>query len=135
MALSINASEVIPGTNAVLAQALAGEAITAGQPILVIANVAYNTNNDPEDRAGVCHGIACHSTLTGQPCNYIVSGDLEVDDALMGQGLSYYVGNADGEIEAESGVSDARCVTRLGVARLPNTLVVNIDMTGAVIAK
>ena len=63
MALSITASNVVPGANATLNNATAGEAITAGMPIVVVAGVAYKTNNAGNDRAGACHGIAARAKL------------------------------------------------------------------------
>ena len=130
MALSITASNVVPGSNASLSQATAGEAITAGMPIVVVAGVAYKTNNAGNDRAGTCHGIAAHSTLTGQPCNYQSSGDLAVGTSVLTQGAQYYVGNADGEIEEVGSLSENASITILGTARDDATLALDIRVTG-----
>lgn len=129
--VAVTAASVIKGTGAsVVSGTLAGETITAGQPVYLNAadGKLYRALNDTSAHAQVV-GIALHAALAGQPLAYQTSGNLTFNAALT-VGIIYVVSANAGGIAPAADLAAGKFVTILGVAVSTTSLALNIWASG-----
>ena len=129
--LSITAAQVRCQSVDQLKSALAGEAITAGEPLYRVGSTVYLADaNDTEVKARVC-GIAVHDAALGQVVAYQEAGDIVLGaGAAMTVGVVYVLATTAGGIcpLVDIATSDDY-LTILGIASTASTLKLNIWVT------
>lgn len=124
--ISITATAVVPGSNAITAQGTAGTTITAGQAVYVDANgVLQLADCDSATAAAKAPvGIALNGGSTGQPIVYTRGGDLTLN-AVLTKGARYYLSATAGGIAPEADMTGSgKDVVLLGIARSTTVLAV-----------
>lgn len=134
-ALSITAANVVAGSNATRDNGIAGEAISAGQPIYINSTtnrVMLADTNSATAEARISKGIALNGGSAEQPVAFIKEGDLTVG-AVLTKGVAYYLGGAPGAIVpvADLTTGDYTCI--LGIAKSTSVLGVKIQSAGVAI--
>ena len=135
---TITASEVTPGSGAVIAYALAGEAVAAGEAIYLDAS----DNNEAKlalaagtaAQAAVA-GIAINSAAAGQTVGYVKQGDVNLDTAALtgaGKGEVTSLSTTAGKICPNEDVASGEYVTVIGTMKTsnPGVLTVSIIQSG-----
>lgn len=123
-AITVTASAVIPGTTARLEDFIAGEAVTAGQPVYIKASdgKAYKADANASSEAAGAKGIAVNSAPgAGQPLKVQTAGTLAFG-AILTNGEIYCVGATAGDIVPEGDLTTGWYVTILGVATSTSNL-------------
>lgn len=134
-ALSITASSVVAGSNAVRDSGIAGEAITAGQAIYVNSatnRVMLADTNSATAEARVAKGIALNGAGSEQPVAYIKEGDLTVN-AVLTKGVGVYLGGAAGAIVPVADLTTGDYTCFLGIAKSTTVLAIKIQSAGVAI--
>ena len=135
-ALSVTASQVLPGANAVIAHGTAGATITAGQPVYLSATDGFYYPADSNLAAGQLNikGIALNGASAGQPVDFQTAGTITLGaGAAPTVGVVYVVGAvAAGDIAPTTDVTTGWMVTILGVGGATNTIVLCISNSGQV---
>lgn len=92
--LAITASAVVAGSNAVVASGTAGETITAGQTVYADSADSSKLKKATHTNASTANvvGIALNGASLNQPIDYIVSGDLAMNAAMVKRTV-YVLGN------------------------------------------
>ena len=132
--LTVTASQVIPGVDAVLARGTAGGTITAGHPLYRDSTdgnrlKAARANADATSR---CVGIALEGASDGQPVIYQTDGHVTVGaGANPEDGESYYVSDsAAGGIMPVGDFTTGDYVAFLGIANADDQINLRILATG-----
>lgn len=134
--LSITAANVIAASTASQASAIAGETITAGQPVYVSSGTAYKADRNASQTAARVNGIALHGSLAGQPLAYCTAGALTLGSVMVA-GTTYALSDTAGSIcpyaDITNGASSGTdYVSILGVASSSSVLQVSITNTETV---
>lgn len=135
-ALSIMATSVVAGAGAVIQNGLAGEAITAGQPLYLDTSTGKFLKADANaagSAARVPLGIALNGASLNQPLAVQKKGDITIG-ATLTAGVAYYLGSAAaGTIVpvADLTTGDYPCI--IGLAKTTTVLTLDIVSTGAVL--
>lgn len=137
-AYTITASEVTPGSGAVIAYAIAGEAITAGQAIYLDAsdnNEAKLAQADGTAAQAACVGVAINGAAAGQTVGYVKQGDVNLDTAALtgaAKGEVTSLGATAGGLYPNEDVQTTEYVTVVGVMKTsnPGVLTVSIIQSG-----
>ncbi len=134
--LSITPAQVIKGSNAVVKSGIAGENITAGEPLYIDtdnANVLKLAGSNGTALIGTVAGIALHGADTSQPIDYQSAGSITLGDgAAMTVGEIYLASNTLGGIAPEADVSTSLdYVSMLGVATTTAVLSLKVFNSGA----
>ncbi len=132
--ISITASSVVPGSNAVIASGTAGETITAGQTVYADATASNKLKKAANTSATTANvvGVALNGASADQPIDYIVSGDLTLNAALTAA-TCYVLGSGAGGISASAdldGSTNTRYGTVLGISSSTTNLKVGIVASG-----
>jgi hypothetical protein len=130
--LSITVANVVAGANAVKETGIAGETITAGQPVYKDAASkrfmkAKSTSAVPG--ASVAYGIALHGSLLYQPLTVQKSGDITIGSAIT-VGSAYYLSETAGGIEPVADLAAGENVCVLGFAKTTTVLDLKISNPG-----
>lgn len=130
-ALTITAANVGIGSDAVVAQVEAGEAVTHAMPVYYsIANADYRkADADAEDTAQV-YGISITASTGDSTYLAVIRSGSLVLGSILTQGTEYYLGTTAGEIIPKGDLATGDYVTRLGIATSATTLKVDIRNTG-----
>jgi hypothetical protein len=130
-AITITPANVLPGAGATYQGALAGESVTAGQPVYVKAadGKLYKADANASAEAAAAVGIAAHASLAGQRLSYYTGGTVAFG-AVLTVGEVYYVGAAGGDIVPSADVVAGWYVTRLGIATSTGNLLMDLNATG-----
>ncbi|CAL8972887.1 hypothetical protein RHODGE_RHODGE_01032 [Rhodoplanes serenus] len=128
--ISITATAVVAGSDAVTAQGTAGATITAGQAVYIDANGVLQLADCDAGTAGNIArspvGIALNGGATGQPIVYMKAGDLTLNAALT-KGARYYLSATAGGIAPEADMTGSgKDVVLLGIARSTTVLAVRM---------
>ena len=131
--LTITAANVSAGANATLDTGTAGATITAGQPVykdLTDSGKLKLTDKDAAATA-VAAGIAVHGASSGQPIDYIKSGDLNLVGGVT-RGRIYVVSSTAGGIASATDIATGgtQYVTTLGVGTATSVLSVRVQVSG-----
>lgn len=128
--LTITASSVAAATSAEKGDGTAGETITAGMPLYqAAADGKYYKAISSSSAAATVAGISLHAALSGQPIQFIKSGNLTAG-ASMTRGMIYSVSATAGAIMPYTDYAAGQYVSRLGVAANTTVLVVGIANSG-----
>lgn len=133
--LSITATAVVPGADAVIEHGTAGATITAGQTVYLDEVTTGRYKLADADGTGMTRtrGLALHGASDGQPLAIIKEGLLTVN-AVLTAGVSYFQSPSPGGIAPRADVLTGDYVTELGIAVSTTSLRVKIDYSGVVSA-
>ena len=131
--LTITAANVSAGANATLDTGTAGATITAGQTVykdLTDSSKLKLTDKDAAATA-VAAGIAVHGASSGQPVDYVKSGDLNLVGGVT-RGRIYVVSSTAGGIASSTDIAtgSTQYVTTLGVGTATSVLTVRVQVSG-----
>lgn len=121
--ISITATAVAPGTDAVIRNGTAGATITAGQPVYLDANNRYQLA-DSDSATALARspvGHALHGASSGQPLAIIETGDLTLN-AVLTAGLAYYLSKTAGGICPVADIASGGYPVVLGIAKSTTVL-------------
>lgn len=130
--LTITASSVVAGTDAVKETKLAGAAITAGQAMYVDATSGKFLLADSDSAtaaAKTATHIALNDAALNQPMTGIKSGDLTVG-AILTAGATYFLSNTAGGICPDADVGTGENVCQVGIAKSTSVLAVRFVTPG-----
>ena len=133
--LSITATSVVQGSNAVTEAGLAGAAITAGQVVYRDDTSRKFLLADSVSATAATRrplGIALNGAALNQPVVVQKAGDVTIGAALTA-GVVYYLSGTAGGIcpAADLASGDYPCV--IGMAKTTAVLTIDIQTTGAVL--
>ena len=129
--ISVTATAVLPGSNAVTENGIAGATLTAGLAVYKEAatgtwKVADNNSATAEVRQAT--GIALNGGAAGQPVRVLRSGDLTMN-AVLTAGVAFYLSDSGGICPvADLGAGEYVCL--LGMAKSTTVLAVDIQYPG-----
>ncbi len=131
--LSITASQVLPSTNAIKAQGVAGATITQGQPLCKVADGTLKPADANDSTLnGNIVGIALNAASTGQPVTYETGGDITLGaGAAPVSGVVYVVSGTPGGIAPAADIASGWKVITLGVGNASNGLRLGLNNSGA----
>ena len=137
MALTITATQVLPGAGATIVRyiAAAGVTITAGQTIYDTtgSRVAGLADADASAASSLCVGIALNGASPGQPVDVLTDGIITLGaGAAPVNGIPYFVSPTAGTIAVLAEVLTGDAVVYLGVGIGSNRVAVKIHLTAAV---
>lgn len=129
--ISITAASVVAGSNAKKRSGIAGETITAGQPIYLAATGKYMKadSNSGTALAKTAVGIALHGASLNQPLTIQYEGDITIG-ATLTAGARYYLSETAGGIQPEADLGAGEDVCLLGLAKSTTVLSLNIQAPG-----
>lgn len=130
--LSITATSVVAGADSVQEPGIAGEAVTAGQPLYKDPTTRQWFKADSNSATAAARhalGIALNGAAASQPVIVHKSGDITIG-ATLTLGAPYYLSETPGGIEplADQGAGEYVCL--LGTAKSTTVLAVNIQFPG-----
>lgn len=132
--ISITAANVVAGANSVAKTGIAGEAITAGQPVYQSSTTKKWMKADSNSatlEARRAKGIALNGAAPNQPLFIHTSGDITIG-ATLTAGTAYYLSDAGGICPiADVGSGEAVCM--LGIAKSASVLAVGIQFPDVVL--
>lgn len=130
--LIVTAASVVKGTGASTATGIAGEAITAGQPLYIDATdngeLKLADANDTAAKAAIA-GIALHAASTGQPITYQTSGEITIG-VTVAVGTLYVVSATAGGIAPIADLVSTNYVSVIGIAKTAAILTLGLNNTG-----
>ena len=132
--IAVTASSVAPGTGANVKHGIAGEAITAGEPIYIDTtdgNEVKLADANASEATAVCKGIALNDAASGQYVTYAESGKVTFN-AVLAAGKVYVVSATPGGIAPVADLATGWRTTILGVAESTTSLVLGIRAYGIV---
>lgn len=130
--LTITAASVLAGSNVLTESGLAGEAVTAGQPVYwnpATKRFGLADANSATAAARAPRGIALNSATSGQPVTVAKSGDITLG-AVLTAGTAYYLSDTPGAICPVADVGAGEYVVLLGLAKSASVLALDIQVTG-----
>lgn len=122
--ISITAASVVPGTNATLKHGVAGEALTAGQPVYQDATTKKWLKADADSATAAARsalGMALCGSALNQPVTVLTDGDVTLG-AVLTAGLAYYLSGTAGGICPVADVGSGEYVCLLGLAKSTSVL-------------
>lgn len=128
--LSITASSVLAGADAVIEHGTAGASVTAGQVVYrdpADSKLKLADNNDASANVRKARGIALHAAASGQPLAIIKSGSLVIGAAIS-KGATYYLSDTPGGICPFADLATGEYPTSIGQAKSASTLAVRIAL-------
>ncbi len=127
--LTLTAANVIKGANADIETGIAGEVITAGQPVYLdpATRKLLKADND-SGTAATRHarGIALNGAAANQPLAIQKGGDVTLG-AVLTPGLAYYVSSTPGGICPADDLGSGDYVCQLGIAKSASVLALDIQ--------
>lgn len=133
--LSITASAVLAGSNAVTEKGIAGATVTAGQVVYRNATTKKFLLADTDSAtAGVrdVYGIALNGASDNQPLEVLRSGDMTIN-AAMTAGATYYLSPTPGGICPLADLTAGDYYTIIGIAKSTTVLSVKPNASGAAV--
>ncbi len=131
----ITAGNVVAGSGAVINRSgVAGEAITAGQPIYLDTTTKKYFKADCNSATAIARhaaGIALNAASLNQPIDFIKSGPLTVGGTLVA-GSPYYLSSTAGGIKPAADLATGDYICLLGLAASTTVLNVEIQFPGVV---
>jgi hypothetical protein len=125
--LTVTAASVVAGANATKESGIAGETITAGQPVYKSTTTfkyMKADNNSATEAARSVRGIALNGASDGQPLVIQTKGDLTIG-ATMTAGIAYYLSDTAGGICPVADIGTGEYVSLIGVSKSTTVLAVN----------
>lgn len=134
--LTITASALVPGANAVIKHGLSGAAIAAGKSVYRDPDddrVKLADNDAAEAQEHDAVGISLNATAAaGQPVDYQTGGDLAMG-AILTKGESYCVSGTPGGICPRADVTTGDELVILAIATSTSNLAIGIRDTNAIL--
>jgi hypothetical protein len=134
-ALTITATQVVPGTGATITRYTAGsgQTFTAGMTVYDQGfHVAGIADADGSAASAVCVGIALNGASPGQPVDVLEAGLITLGaGAAPAEGTPYFLSPTAGGISPLADVLSADYLVYLGMGIGSNQLSVQIHNTGA----
>lgn len=133
--LTITATNVVAGSNAVVAHGIAGETITAGQAVYLSSTTNKWLLADADSataearRAG---GIALNSASASQPIAVQKEGDITIG-ATVTAGTAYYLSDEPGGICPVGDLASGDYVCLIGIAKSASVLSIGIQFPNVAI--
>jgi hypothetical protein len=127
--LSVTASAVVPGSNSVQAQGIAGEAIVQGKAVYLDASTQrwmLADNNSAIATARRAQGISLNSASASQPITVHKSGLLTFN-AIFTAGVGVYLSDTPGGLAPVADVGAGEYVCLIGFPVSTTVLDVNIQ--------
>ena len=123
--ISITAANVKAGSNAIVAQGIAGASITAGQA--VHRNAAGKFILSDNDGAGLqqMFGISIHAAATDQPIALQTGGDVMIGATLI-PGTAYWLSGTGGGICPIADVTTGDDPILIGIAKSASLLMMKL---------
>ena len=130
--LSITASEVIPGTGAVLKTATASVAITAGQAVYIVEANGQAALADKNTSATTAQakGIAVNNAAAGQPVKYQTAGTIDLGATAAAASGVVYVLSDSGGISPAADIASSDYAVVLGVGKGSDEVGIGITVGG-----
>lgn len=130
-ALTITAANVAPQSNAVFADHIAGETITAGMSVYIDTTTgkAMKADANASAASAVARGIATHGASNGQPLRVQVDGDIAMG-ATLTVNTAYIVGATAGDVAPIADITTGWYGALLGIAISTSVLRLGIRNTG-----
>lgn len=131
--LTITAANVVKVANAAFAYGTAGEAITQGQLICLLASDQkyYKADANDANKRDV-RGIALSSCATNQAVTIQTSGSINPGASLTA-GNEYYASATAGGLCPRADLTTGDSVIRVGYATTTSNLVIDIEVFGVVL--
>lgn len=130
--LSITASAIIAGGNALIEHGTGGAAITAGQVVYKEASSGkfkLADSNSATAEAKTPYAIALNGCADGQPLAVVKSGDVTMN-AVLTAGSPYYLSETPGGIQPAADLGSGENVALLGLAKSTTVLALRIQTPG-----
>lgn len=130
--LSITAANVVAGSNASKESGIAGEAITAGQPVYkdsTTGKYMKADSNSATAEARQPRGIALHAASANQPLAIQTSGDITIG-ATLTAGTAYYLSDTAGGICPVADIGSGEYVCLIGLAKSTTVIAISIQYPG-----
>lgn len=130
--LSITAANVIAGANNRQQTVVAGETITAGQPVYRDASTGKYLKADANAASAAAReatGIALNGASNGQPLTIQTSGQITIG-GTMTAGIAYYLSDTAGGICPVADIGSGEYVDLIGIAVSTTVLDLIFKYTG-----
>lgn len=130
--LTITATSVVPGSNAVLDTGTAGEAVTAGQAVYRSSTTAKwmkADSNSATAEANRATAIAVTGSAANQPVVVQKSGDITIG-ATLTAGTAYYLSDTAGGLCPVADVGSGEAVCLVGIAKTTAVLQIGFQYPG-----
>jgi hypothetical protein len=127
--LTITAASVLAGANASVEGGVAGETITAGQPVYKSSATKkwmLADSNSATAEARQATGIALNAASLDQPVDVQKGGDITIGAVLV-PGTGYYLSDAPGAICPLADVGSGEYVCLLGLAKTTTVLALDVQ--------
>lgn len=133
---SITAANVLASASALLRRALAGAALTRGQPLYLDAADNYEAKPGDADAeaSSIIAGIALQDVAAGQPVDYAIEDDDFDPGFAATEGVVYYLSTTAGGVCLRSDVATGDFVSVLMIGKANGNVVLRIINSGAVSA-
>lgn len=126
----VTAASVLKGSDALIEQGTAGEAITQGQAVyLDSADGKLKLSDNNATGKKTVRGIALNAASAGQPITIQRSGDLTLN-AVLTAGARYYLSGTAGGIMPEADLTTGMDVVQLGLAKSTTVLALDVQTPG-----
>lgn len=133
--LTITATNVVAGSNAVVAHGIAGETITAGQAVYLSSTTNKWLLADADSAAAEARragGIALNSASASQPIAVQKEGDITIG-ATVTAGTAYYLSDEPGGICPVGDLASGDYVCLIGIAKSASVLSIGIQFPNVAI--
>jgi hypothetical protein len=130
--LTVTATQVLPSTGARYIYGVAGEALTAGEPVYKKAadGLYWKCDADAEASAD-CKGVAYTAVAAGQPVVIQYDGQITLGaGAAPADGETYFVSDTAGGLKPDADLGSGEYVTYVGYGIGSNKLQLDIKATG-----
>ncbi len=130
--LSITATAVIPGANAVIDYGRAGTTIVPGDILYLEAATGTYKLADADSATQEIYeavGMALNGAGAGQVLAVLKSGEVTLG-AVLTAGARYYLSSTPGKIEPEADLSTGEKINLLGLAKTSSILILRIQRPG-----
>lgn len=134
--LSVTAANVVKGTDAVIEHGIAGETITAGQPVYLDTTTNKLKLADCNSATAAVRqprGIALNGASDGQPLTIQRSGNITIG-ATLTPGASYYLSATAGGIAPFADLVTGDYFVLIGIAKTAAILTLALNYTGTAAA-
>lgn len=130
--ITINAANVVAGSNASRTQGMAGEAIAAGKAVYLDPTSKkwqLADSNSATAAAKTAGGIALNGAALNQPLFVAMSGEVTIG-ATLTAGATYFLSDTPGGICPDADVGAGENVCQIGIAKSTSVLTISIQTPG-----
>ncbi|WAP67225.1 hypothetical protein [Jiella pelagia] len=134
--LSITATSVVQGANALTEAGLAGAVITAGRVVYrddTTRKFALADTDGATPDVRLPDGIALNTASPNQPVVIQKGGDIDFGTDILTPGVAYYLSGTPGGICPVADLATGDYPVIVGMAKTARVLTIDIQTTGAVL--